>query len=291
MKTIVIYHRADFDGIFCREIARKFLPDAEFIGWDYGDPTPEIIAGVQLYMLDISVDGLMDFPGLIWIDHHKSAIDKFSKEICGFRIDGVAACRLAWQVLAFGAFPTKLAFVDRTVEEPLAVRLAGEYDIWDKRDPRAELFQHGLRSRELTENIWELLLTPPAVPSKDKQDIGEITVDALLDGGSAIQYAKTQEDAGIIKSYGYTVNFEGLTFLACNHARFNSHLFTAGILPEHDALLGFNYNGKGNWRVSLYHAPGKEHHDLSVIAVKHGGGGHRGACGFITQTLPFLQAA
>ena len=37
MKTTVIHHSADFDGIFCREIARKFLPDAELIGWDFGD--------------------------------------------------------------------------------------------------------------------------------------------------------------------------------------------------------------------------------------------------------------
>jgi len=35
-KTTVIYHRADFDGLFCREIARKFLPGAELIGWDGG---------------------------------------------------------------------------------------------------------------------------------------------------------------------------------------------------------------------------------------------------------------
>jgi hypothetical protein len=64
-------------------------------------------------------------------------------------------------------------------------------------------------------------------------------------------------------------------------------LFTAGLKPEHDACLGFNWTGK-NWRASLYHAPGKEHHDLSLIAVKHGGGGHRGACGFVADKLPFL---
>jgi len=32
--------------------------------------------------------------------------------------------------------------------------------------------------------------------------------------------------------------------------------------------------------VSLYHIDGHTHHDLSKIAVKYGGGGHRGACGF-----------
>jgi len=26
MKNTVIYHSADFDGLFCREVARKFLP-------------------------------------------------------------------------------------------------------------------------------------------------------------------------------------------------------------------------------------------------------------------------
>jgi len=41
------------------------------------------------------------------------------------------------------------------------------------------------------------------------------------------------------------------------------------------------------WTVSLYHAPGKEHHDLSKIAVIHGGGGHKGACGFTCSILPF----
>lgn len=288
MKTTVIHHSADFDGIFCREIARKFLPpDTELIGWDYGNPVPKVPEGVTLYMLDISIDGLMGYPGLIWIDHHKSAIDKFPASIPGYRIDGVAACRLAWQYFSSTsrdpktfALPQKQDFIDRKVSEPLAVRLAGEYDIWDKRDPNAELFQHGLRSCDLDEaGAWSALLMDGSS--------AEIYVQGLLDKGKALQYAKTQENSGIIKAFGFDVEFEGLKFLACNHARFNSQLFTAGVKPEHDALLGFNWSGK-DWRVSLYHAPGKEHNDLSQIAVKHGGGGHRGACGFRAEKLPFI---
>ena len=281
-KIFVIYHRADFDGIFCREIARKFLGDqADYVGWDYGDGVPVVPPEVEtVYMLDISIAGLMDDPRLIWIDHHKSAIETFNPAIAGYRIDGVAACRLAWQwftfVAAGGPLPTKEHYVERLVNEPLAVRLAGEYDIWDKRDPRAELFQHGLRSQPFTEPTWRVLLC----------DDAEAEVGGLLERGEAIQYAKTQENAGIITSYGFTVKFEGLTFLACNHARFNSHLFAAGIKPEHEALLGFNYDGQNEvWRISLYHAPGHEHHDLSAIAKKYGGGGHRGACGFRRKIL------
>lgn len=99
-KTVVLYHRSDFDGIFCREIALKFMPHAILIGWDYGDPEPgkDIIDGTErLYILDLSVPSLMDHPNLVWIDHHKSAIEKYPADIPGYRIDGVAACRLAWQ--------------------------------------------------------------------------------------------------------------------------------------------------------------------------------------------------
>lgn len=304
MKTIVIYHRADFDGIFCREIARKFLPDAELIGWDYGDPvpTPEIVsADDTLYMLDISVEGLMGHPKLIWIDHHKSAMEKYPPQIAGYRIDGVAACRLAWQwftVIQEAEQPTaplglrrqlpfEQDFIDRCVPEPLAVRLAGEYDTWDKRDPNAELFQHGLRSQDLNENMWDLLLVPEGQHTDGVVDAGTITVRALLDAGRGIQYAQMKQNESIIKAAGFDLEFEGLKFLACNHARYNSLLFSAGLRPDHDACFGFCWRDN-QWTVSLYHAPGKEHHDLSLIAAKYGGGGHRGACGFRTKTLPFI---
>lgn len=313
MKTYVIHHSADNDGIFCREIARKFLPDAELIGWDYGYDTPVIPDDARLYMLDISIgdtglinqDGLMHHPNLIWIDHHKSAIEKFPKDIPGYRIDGVAACRLAWQWFVASErhkaqggndpkwfathypFPTKADFVERKVAEPLAVRLAGEYDIWDKRDPDAELFQHGLRSQDLNENMLDLMLVNMEEHADGVVDCGTITVRALLENGLALQYASTKENASVIKEIGFTLKWEGLTFLACNAARYNSHLFTEGLMPEHDACFGFKWTGK-DWSVSLYHAPGKEHHDLSTIAVKYGGGGHRGAAGMRLKTLPFV---
>jgi hypothetical protein len=242
-------------------------------------------------MLDISIDGLMDDPRLVWVDHHKSAIDKYARTpaIAGVQIDGVAACRLAWQWFKdpiAAQLTEKYAYVERRVFEPLSVRLAGEYDIWDKRDPNAELFQHGLRSRELSPALWELLLSGPTAEVDGKQGAAEIAVDALLEAGKVLQYARTKENESIIKSSGFTVEFEGLTFLACNAARFNSHLFTAGIRPEHQGLLGFKYEAN-KWRISLYGVPGKPDINLSAIAVRHGGGGHKQACGFECKTLPF----
>jgi hypothetical protein len=305
MTTTVIHHSADFDGLFCREIARKFLPDAKLIGWDFAD-APLPIPGGKIYVLDLPVDRVFGFkyestdvdrpgpqhpPGLVWIDHHKSAIETHPRAILGYRIDGVAACRLAWQWFvskpgekwfpgASCPLPQKEAFVERRVTEPLAVRLAGEYDIWDKRDERADAFQFGLRSQELTADIWADLLTPSGI-GKDQ------TVEFLLKNGGLLQAYQQRNDASMMHR-SFLLEFEGLKFLALTTARCNSLTFAAKDVPEtgHDALMGFYCDGKG-WTVSLYHAKHRTDIDLSQIAVKHGGGGHRGACGFRTTKLPF----
>lgn len=287
-KTVVIYHKSDFDGIFCREIARKFLPGAELIGWEYGEPTPAVPPEAALYIMDLSVPDLMKHPGLVWIDHHKTAIEKYPATIPGYRIDGVAACRLAWQWFYYvqnhpdaPELPGKEWFVQRQLAEPLAVRLAGEYDIWDKRDPGAELFQHGLRSQDLSDETWESMLSGSFVEQNR-------VVGILMEQGEVVAYAEMRKNELIIGNNGFTVRWEGLTFLCCNAGSYNSHLFTAGIQPEHDGLLGFCLRKDGQWSVSLYGVPGKPDVDLSAIATKYGGGGHKQACGFKCAKLPFL---
>lgn len=307
MNIVVIYHSADFDGLFCREIARKYFGDkAEYIGWDYGDPIParkwfnaetDGSPTTELYMLDISVDGLMDYPGLVWIDHHASAMKKFSPDIRGWRIDGVAACRLAWNYFFTAnrarnpmldeciTLPTKQDFVDRKVDEPYAVRLAGEYDIWDKRNPDCDVFQQALRAQPLTPELWTSLLDSRIHPDAKIQR-SELTVRSLIPQGRAIQYSADEANASLMRDVAFELNWEGLRFLAINKPRGNSRTFAAGVRPEHDALLTF-YWLRNKWRISLYGSPHRPDLDLSTIAVKYGGGGHKQACGFECTALPF----
>lgn len=313
--TTVIFHSADYDGIFCREIAKKFLgeKDVQYIGWNFGDPpicvelsSDRTFWTVQsgkaigrtdvFYVLDLPIDrvfGIVFDPNaehgellrrITWIDHHKSAIESHPKDTPGYRIDGVAACRLAWQWFDAGGnigrkpydwiLPKKEDFIDRKVSEPLAVRLAGEYDIWDKRDSRAETFQYALRTMDDERGLQSVLTAD--------------NLDSLLSQGSVAQRYAQGVDASICKDLTWIMAWEGLKFLCVNHARFNSLLFAARDVPAtgHDALLGFRFGGK-NWMVSLYHAAHRKDLDLSTIAVKYGGGGHRGACGFTCKTLPF----
>lgn len=307
-KTTVVHHSADFDGLFCREIARRFLPDAEFIGWDFKDKPLSVPEG-RIYVLDLPVDRVFgfnfpkeqgmafvqpaDLPGLlgrvVWIDHHKSSIESHPRSIPGYRIDGVAACRLAWQwftneiardVMSDSAYlPTKELYVNRSVKEPLAVRLAGEYDIWDKRDPHADTFQFALRSMSDYELPWKRLLSA---------DSGHVLTD-LLDAGAAIERYQRRMDEQIARSRTFDLEWEGVRWLAINAVRCNSMTFEAAVDPaRHDALLGFYWTGS-QWIVSMYHAPHRKDLDLSKIAVKHGGGGHAGACGFQTGSVPWVK--
>ena len=289
--TTVVYHSADFDGVFCREVAKRALGEdgVRYLGWNFGEAPLEFPADGEVIVMDLPLlepFGMevlceSDLSRLTWIDHHKTSIDSTPDTVPGYRIDGVAACRLAWQWFnrvrseSF-PLPDKRCFVDPIVVEPLAIRLAGEYDVWDKRDPDAELFQYGLRSVEPGFDLGRLL---------DYDDSMARSVVAA--GGGSKRYAQTV-DAGNMKA-SFLVDWEGLRFL-CLNGRGNSLTFASRDVREtgHDALLMFYTNGV-KWVVSLYHARHRVDLDLSVIAKKHGGGGHRGACGFSCYELPFMN--
>lgn len=266
-KTLIIYHSADFDGIFSREIFKLFYKDnADYLGWDYGQPVPDTEGYDHLFMVDISIEELMDDPRLVWIDHHISAINKYNKEVPGLRIDGVAACRLAYQYLFGKRDATKEDYVNRKVVEPECVRLAGEYDIWDKRDPDAEVFQLGLKSEEVR---WDHLLNDFS---------GTYYTQNILNKGKAVQYYVENRNKEIAERIAFTMEFDGKLFLAMN-TQGNSLVFDSLNQEGYDGLLLFYYTGD-KWKVSMYHTKHKTDIDLSEIAVKYGGGGHRGACGF-----------
>lgn len=204
----------------------------------------------------------------------------------GYRIDGVAACRLAWQW--FTGFQNRFGndtpiledYLGRRVTEPFALTLAGEYDVWQHENSKGEdvTFQFGLDA--IQDLDWKVLLSERS---------GDEYVKHLLSLGAAAQQCYRKRDADIVRQRGFDVQFEGLNFIGLNTARCNSQSFEAAIKPEHDGCLAFYWNGR-SWIVSLYGAPHKPEVDLSAIAVKHGGGGHKQACGFQANKLPWLES-
>lgn len=315
----IIYHDADFDGKLSNEVCRYHLkrlhPEAAIhsYGWDYGRPVPSVLIkwwdpemGDQfsnewatydaIYIVDLSVDELMARPELrakiVWIDHHKSAIEKWDgiqnenetqyvqRPFHGLRSDGVAACRLCWAWFTWGKDQdyvpplTKAVFVDREIKEPQLIRLAGEYDIWDHRDPDAKALQFGLRTLD------DAGLHTAAVEQFNGGSTAEILLRSYIETGHAIKSYCDKQNDEYSAAHARTLEWEGLKFCALNIGqRGNSDLLRGGIKPEHQACFAWRHTGDGVM-VSLYHIEGHTDLDLSKIAVKYGGGGHRGACGF-----------
>ena len=316
MKNIVIYHSADYDGILSGEAIHFWLEKThhteglpggiQMVGWDYGRPVPEKDdRGVDLdyrladriYIVDLSVDELMARLDLrdkiVWIDHHKSAIEKWDATpsdaephpgaFQGIRIDGVAACRLCWQYGMHYYFslkgvlshklPTKDLYTDRLVNEPLLIRLAGEYDIWDKRDPRADVLQLGLRA--LNKDQFDRLLYMSFAGSQTTHSID--VLDHPISLGNTIQSYVDSSNKSAMKN-SHTVKWRGVRFLVCNGVR-GSLSFKSHVTSDHDALMAWGFDGK-QATVSLYGVEHRPDIDLSDIAKAMGGGGHRQACGF-----------
>ncbi len=310
MKTLVVYHRADFDGLFsgavCLHWLKKLGHEVTLKGWDFGD-TP--IDGNDYVDIDSSIY-VVDLPpecveiedgehaSFFWIDHHKSSIEKYPESLPGLRIDGVAACRLAWYYFQTGAEGSglewavqKSEFISRLVREPLALTLAGEYDVWDKRDYRAEQFQFGLTACGpwTPEELAEEFLKFSRADGAPTGDLESMRVGKVCNDGEAAMKWQQAYAADVCKSRGYRVFSDGLWFwcLASIHAK-NSMWFPQGSVPNDvDALMCYRIEGTGTVTFSLYHKPGREELDLSEIAVKWGGGGHKGACGF---EIPLSEA-
>lgn len=311
-KFAIIYHDADFDGKLSNEVCRYHLslqfPDATIhsYGWDYGRPVPNVTQTDRsdwydydnIYIVDLSVDELMARPELrekiIWIDHHKSAIEKWDRKnentpgpgmFTGVRIDGVAACRLCWNWFIGDENSVKQDFVDRKVSEPTLIRLAGEYDIWDNRDPDAKVLQFGLCA--LSPGKFAALVHYQ-FSCGPREVVDRIYLNPVLESGRAIKSYCDKQNDEYSNAFSHTIKFAGLTMCALNIGqRGNSDLLRGGLKPEHQACFAWRHVGAGEnpVYVSLYHIDGHTDLDLSEIAKNWGGGGHRGACGFRTDLI------
>jgi len=305
VKAVCIYHSRDLDGWMSAAIVKKWFNNKEvpnkegepintidFLGWDYGCEIPNLDIYTDIYMTDIS------FPpaemlkiqesgkSFVWCDHHISAITEIENYLkandvaspFGKRDVRFAACELTWENL----YPDK--------EMPELVRLLGRYDCFGHKGTEEEQkvleFQYAARAFiDGYEKAFEYLMnwTPT-------------WTDTFLNQGVAVyKYLCTEAKQTYTKAF--PIKFDNtqraktdisgaapthLKFLAVNQERFNPINFGINYhLEGYDGFACFWYkNGKWNW--SLYND--NEKVDCSIIAKSYGGGGHKGASGFLCDS-------
>lgn len=273
-----------------------------FFKIDYGIDFPfeKIHENEIVYIVDYSIpteqmDKLLEItPNVIWIDHHKSAIEKYAnydKEIAGLRYDGIAGCMLTY-IYFFLMTDSRTGEVinefDPTFAEtaPMFTKLVADYDIWAfKYGNNTRKFEKGitLYPREPEDRIWFDLLTEESVLKSDDNGFHIYPrLNAIYNQGETIiEYRKS-----LMKDYcdkkGFETTLNGYKCYAVNMALMGTDDFVIPNVDDYDLLVSFSFDGKV-WSYSLR----SEKIDCAELAAKYGGGGHKGAAGCSSEKLIF----
>lgn len=280
MKQTCIYHSRDLDGWMSGAIVKLLYPNVELIGWDYGQPLPEIDTASQVIMVDISFPRdvmieISEVNGLIWIDHHISAINDIGnvRDLWGgIQSTHKAACELTWEYF----FPE--------AKMPELVRMLGRYDCFGHKDTDEELkvleFQYGARQEitNMNEAYSTLLI---AQGGGDWSFDADLCEEIHIKGKSIYSYLCSEAKQSYKKIFPIII--DGYKFACINQERFNPVNF--GIDYHADGYDGFAcfWYQDGKFTYSLYNDNGLV--DCSVIAKNRGGGGHKGASGFRSEII------
>lgn len=310
-KTVCIYHVADMDGCCSAALLYAFLPKdqdpIEFIGYNYqGWLTAAYLLSKypdmeRVALVDISIEPeemqhlLASGVRIVWCDHHESAIQKALSSGLISSLPGAmttyktgnftawlsqnkfCGAQLTWEMLK-----STLGMEHQAVDFDYLVELIGAWDTWDlNSDYRhyAECLNAYMSSLKdirpkNDDDIWKQLFVDPTY------------LNWCINEGETYLMVEKRRNARIASQF-FTLNWEGVRFCAVN-AKGNSQLADSVFDPDqHDAVLLFSWYGKvGKWKISMYAGTSNEL-NLHTIAEKYGGGGHKGACGFFADNLPF----
>jgi oligoribonuclease NrnB/cAMP/cGMP phosphodiesterase (DHH superfamily) len=279
--TVCLYHN-DTDGRCSAAIVRRALgTDVLLRAMDYGFrsvPWEDLQAAAKVVIVDFALpledmQRLRETTELIWIDHHKSAIEELAalSDLPGRRSIDEAACVLTWRVF----------YPDHSL--PDAVKYIGDRDIWRMALEETPAFGEGLYqedTRPANDALWQPLL-----------DDDDELVRKLIEHGQVLHQARLKSIWRTVAREGFEVRFEGHKTLVINDRG-------SGELGVYSRQRGYEvaycyidrlHEGKLTTRVTLY----SDKVDVSEIARKFGGGGHAGAAGFSFERSsgPFPQGA
>jgi nanoRNase/pAp phosphatase (c-di-AMP/oligoRNAs hydrolase) len=270
MKTLILHHGSDFDGIFSGLFAKQHFEKSgpvTLIPVEYGDEFNHewlsdydkiVIADFSYPSEDMKL--ISKSSHCEWYDHHDYAIKLSTSngydKIPGVRINGVSAAQLVYGSLLQGNH-----FIT-----PLFVRLLNAYDIHDTRDQdfydRAKALNYYLSS--CCQNEIEHLASVI-------KDLSGYSISEMVKVGFSIRRYEINRAKKFKKS---TVVLDGESMTAYNG--YSSELLE---LSELERIAMFEV-GPEHTKFSLR----SKESDVSEIARAYGGGGHRNACGFIIPT-------
>lgn len=309
MKTLVVYHKEDNDGIFSGAIIVHYLVNVkkydrsciDQFPADYVDiaefakqHTPEELRTKydSIYISDMSfpaeyIMSLYDIFGtsLFWFDHHKPIIDKVNsyphgKDICGMRTTEQSALASAFKYL----------YSNVPMHELLCILSAWDSFTYEKAGFTQDYVytvNKGINAKYNLDfdKIYQVI---DDIVNMRKYDIS----DAYNIGKSIVDY-ENQVNANLIKDYktefivddtriGCALFIQGPSSSRMFSSLKNDPTYANGII--------FKRKPDGNWVISLYNINEEDtFHCGQYLAKKYNGGGHSGAAGCTIDQDTFIN--
>ena len=289
MKPLVIYHAHCTDGFGAAYAAwKKFGDLADYVPMNYGEPehgdvdllqakigTPD---NRQVYVLDFSfpIDItkwlIKNSAFFVWLDHHKTAFEMWAGDERELYLDETEYTNIILDNSKSGAM-LAWEYFHPSNELPIIIRHIDDRDRW-KFNLRGSKEIHASLQTEKpwTFEMWD------ALTSNDNYG-------ALFSQGGAILKAQTQQVASTA-SYSRKCQIGDATGLSVNT---NVHISEVGHeLAKKSGTFGLVWylNADNRANCSLR---SEGDYDVSAIARRFGGGGHKNAAGFNCDVVTLLE--
>lgn len=262
----VLYHANCYDGFGAAYAAWKiFKDDAKYIPVSYGSLPPIMEGAKEIYILDFSYDAEILIPLTVVynaqvtvLDHHKTAEEKLApllgsnnpKVIFDMNRSGAL---ISWEYFHGG----------RGAEVPKLIQHISDRDLWTYKIPGSREVHAALVSLPFDFEVWD-----------------NLDVDKLIVEGQACLRFQTQLVDKIIKeSWLGTVGGCPLVPMV-NTSSSWSEVGEALLKKYPQALFAASFTIKDKIVMWSLRSRASEDFDVSIIAKKYGGGGHKNAAGF-----------
>lgn len=294
---IVIYHDNCADGFAAAWACRKRWGDAcAYVPANYGHPPPDV-AGKQILIVDFSYKKAVleeiaaAAAGVVVLDHHKTAeadLNCFSTwlytggEVSGLPLDTVESwlARLGWanapRIVAdfdMNRSGARMAWdFCHESEAPLLIRLVEDRDLWLFKLQDTRPFALWLRSEPMTFERFDLIDRELALPGQRSTILTEARAMQRFYDTKVDEIASFASRRRIGEHDAIAVSCPPMFASDVGNALLDKHADAPFAATWFDAP-----------RVRMWSLRSRDDRvDVSAVAARFGGGGHRNAAGFGT---------
>jgi oligoribonuclease NrnB/cAMP/cGMP phosphodiesterase (DHH superfamily) len=284
--TVVLYHRGCNDGIASALVARQFLPeDTEFLPYQYGEDIPSEVVGKHLILVDLSLTPEqlhdvypLDVESVLIIDHHASAIKKltsvnrvanYHQYLVDREMGGIWAeldSNHSGAVLTWGFFNNMLTSPNWVEHIPTWLRYINDYDLWRHELPETKAI-----------NAWINVKGRTLEGLSDGISGDDFKHEVYVTGNVLLEYDQ-QLMRSVARGYAQIGTLGEMDYVLVNGPHHLRNEMADYLLELFDVVVC--YNQREDKTVFSLRSSDHSNHDVSVIAEKFGGGGHRNSAAF-----------